>query len=66
MYSRSLRVEACYSDDVAVFALEGRAGEDDALRAGGDLVDGFLAEACEPVPAVRIREGYSSGHLLDV
>src|SRR5690348_9727330 len=66
VYAGTLRVEACNSDDVAVFALQGRAGEDDSLRASGDLVDGFFAETGEPIPAVGVGEGDSLGHLLDV
>lgn len=54
-----------HADDVAVLALERRAGHDDAGR-GGEPLEGLLAEPREPVPAVGVGQGDVAGHLLDV
>lgn len=66
------------AQDVAVFALEGGAGDDDAgggLREGGRVggllfllqgFDGFVAQEDQPVPAVGVCEGFAAGHFGDV
>lgn len=55
-----------YTDDVAIFALQGRAGEDNALRTGVETFNRFVAEFGEPVPTVGIVEGYALGHFINV
>lgn len=60
---------------VAVFALQGAAGDDDAGGGGGVLslllcllweedLKGLLAEEYEPVPSVGVREGDALGHFV--
>ncbi len=55
------------ADDVAVFALERGAGDDDAGRGrvvGGEAGDGGLAQEDQPVPSVGVGEGFVLGHFL--
>lgn len=69
-------LERCDAQDVAVFALEGGAGEDHAVGSaqcawglvllveeGGDC---FVAEQDQPVPSVGVCEGFAAGHFGDV
>jgi hypothetical protein len=60
-----VRVVWCHADDVAVLALQRRAGDDHALG-GGEALEGLLAELGEPVPAVSVGQGDVAGHLVDV
>lgn len=55
-----------YADDVAVLALQRRAGEYDAVGAACKLVLGFFPEQSEPVPAVSVGERNALRHLVDV
>lgn len=61
-----------YAHDVAVFALERRAGDDYAIGRGGgggrggERGHGCGAEEAEPVPAVGVGEGGAGGHFGDV
>ena len=66
MYENIVGVVGRYTDDVAVFSLEGRAGEDDSLSTGLDLADRLLSEIGQPVPSVGITEGNALCHLVDV
>lgn len=54
------------ADDVSVLALQGGAGNHDAVVAKRELLEGLLAEAREPVPAVGVCEGGAGAHLFDV
>lgn len=70
--------ERCDAQDVAVFALEGGAGEDYAAGDGGGCWGGvglglclegcdcFVAEQDEPVPSIGVCEGFAAGHFGDV
>ena len=66
--------EGSDAQDVAVFALQGGAGEDHTIGCaglmGGGLgeegFDRFVAEQDEPVPAVGVCEGFAAGHFGDV
>lgn len=58
-----------YAHHIAVFALQGRAGDDYARRGtggGGQGGESGLAEEGEPVPAVSVGQGCSIGHFGDV
>ena len=55
-----------HANDIAVLALECRAGEYDALVTRGESTDCLFAEESEPVPAVSVGEGNALGHLVDV
>lgn len=54
------------ADNVSVLALQGGAGDNNAIMAEGELLQGLFAKASEPVPSVGVCEGDAVAHLVDV